>query len=87
MSDSLTTRIRALAHQFRLGQSLAASQTLPGLLQEALTARGSLLPELIAALLRSQERQDWLGLADYLEYELVHTLTTPSAPTTAGDVS
>ena len=87
MSDSLTTRIRTLAYKFRLGQSLAASQSLPGLLQEALTERGSLPPELIAALLRSQERQDWLGLADYLEYELVHTLTTPSAPTTAGDVS
>jgi len=86
MSDSLTTRIRTLAHQFRLGQSLAASQSLPGLLQEALTERGSLPPELIA-LLRSQERQDWLGLADYLEYELVHTLTAPSSPTTAGDVS
>ncbi|HEH9409907.1 TPA: hypothetical protein ACNU2W_003051 [Aeromonas salmonicida subsp. pectinolytica] len=87
MRDSLTTRIRALAHQFRLGQSVAASQTLPVLLQEALTERGSLPPELIAALLRSQERQDWLGLADYLEYELMHTLTAPSAPTTAGDVS
>ncbi|WP_309265288.1 hypothetical protein [Aeromonas salmonicida] len=79
MSDSLITRIRALAHQFRLGQSLVASQTLPGLLQEALTERGSLPPELIAALLRSQERQDWLGLADYLEYELVHVLIPPSS--------
>ncbi|PKQ75051.1 hypothetical protein AOX56_20220 [Aeromonas sobria] len=87
MIDSLITRIRALAHQFRLGQSLAASQTLPGLLQEALTAQGSLPPDLIASLLHSQERQDWLGLADYLEYELVHTLTTPSSPTIAGDVS
>ncbi|HGY5237543.1 TPA: hypothetical protein ACNV64_002194 [Aeromonas salmonicida subsp. pectinolytica] len=87
MRDSLITRIRTLAHQFRLGQSLAASQSLPGLLQEALTERGALPPELIAALLRSQERQDWLGLADYLEYELVHTLAAPSSPTTAGDVS
>ncbi|PTT52935.1 hypothetical protein [Aeromonas sp. HMWF014] len=87
MSDRLITRIKALAHQFRLGQSVAASQTLPVLLQEALTERGSLPPELIAALLRRQERQDWLGLADYLEYELVHTLTAPYSPTTAGDVS
>jgi len=75
MINSLITRITALAHQFRLGQSVAASQILPVLLQEVFTEQGSLPPDLIASLLYSQERQDWLGLADYLEYELVHTLT------------
>ena len=87
MINSLITRITALAHQFRLGQSVSASQALPVLLQETLTERGNLPPDLIASLLHSQERQDLLGLADYLEYELVHTLTAPSSPTTAGDVS
>ena len=87
MINSLITRITALAHQFRLGQSVAASQILPVLLQEVFTEQGSLPPDLIASLLYSQERQDWLGLADYLEYELVHILTTPSSPTIAGDVS
>lgn len=28
------------------------------------------LPQLLAAILACQERQDWIGLADYLEYEL-----------------
>ncbi|MCE9955449.1 hypothetical protein D3C87_1719160 [compost metagenome] len=74
MSHPLSLRAIALAHQFRLGKSVAATQTLPTLLQETLTERGGLPTELVAAMLLCQERQDWLGLADYLEYELVQTL-------------
>jgi len=74
MNHPLITKAIALAHQFRLGESVTALQTLPTLLQDILTTRGMLPPELVAAMLQCQERQDWLGLADYLEYELVQLL-------------
>ncbi|EIS3739901.1 hypothetical protein LO908_002266 [Aeromonas hydrophila] len=85
MKNGQITRITALAHQFRLGQSVAASQALPELLQEVVTEQGNLPPGLVAALLQCQERQDWLGLADYLEYEVVHCLSTPAGDTITGD--
>lgn len=85
MKNGQITRLTALAHQFRLGQSVAASQALPELLQEVLTEQGYLPPGLVAALLQCQERQDWLGLADYLEYEVVHCLSTPAGDTPTGD--
>lgn len=34
---------------------------------------------LLQAMLDAQQRQDWLALADYLEYELVHLLGQASA--------
>ena len=37
MKNGQITRLTALAHQFRLGQSVAASQALPELLQAVLT--------------------------------------------------
>ncbi|WP_139459756.1 hypothetical protein [Aeromonas veronii] len=85
MKNGQLTRLTALAHQFRLGQSVAASQALPELLQEVFTEQGNLPPGLVAALLQCQERQDWLGLADYLEYEVVHSLSTPAGDTNTGD--
>ncbi|MEH8261561.1 hypothetical protein [Aeromonas veronii] len=85
MKNGQLTRLTALANQFRLGQSVAASQALPELLQEVLTEQGNLPPGLVAALLQCQKRQDWLGLADYLEYEVVHCLSTPAGDTNTGD--
>ncbi|MGE6195546.1 hypothetical protein ACLHZY_15520 [Aeromonas media] len=76
MNHSLSTSAIALAHQFRLGESVAATQMLPPLMQEILTKEGVLTVALMTAMLQCQERQDWLGLADYLEYELVQTLGT-----------
>lgn len=76
MNNPSIASIIALAHQFRLGESVAATQTLPTLLQAILTERGMLPAELVTAMLQCQERQDWLGLADYLEYELVQTLNS-----------
>ncbi|HHQ4592457.1 TPA: hypothetical protein ACSP2D_001707 [Aeromonas veronii] len=85
MKNGQITRLTALAHQFRLGQSVAASQALPELLQAVLTEQGNLPPGLVAAMLQCQERHDWLGLADYLEYEAVHSLSTPAGHTPTGD--
>jgi len=78
MSASLTAQLTALAQRFRLGLSLEAIQTLPALLEQ--TASESLswpaqqqqvLPVLIKRILEQQEREDWLALADELEYEFV----------------
>ncbi|MEL3922756.1 hypothetical protein V1481_05260 [Aeromonas enteropelogenes] len=78
MSASLTTQLTALAQRFRLGLSLQAIQTLPALLEQAASESLSwpaqqqqLLPVLIKRILEQQEREDWLALADELEYELI----------------
>lgn len=78
MSASLTAQLTALAQRFRLGLSLQAIQTLPALLEQAASESLSwpvqqqqLLPMLIKRILEQQEREDWLALADELEYELV----------------
>jgi len=75
--------IIALAHQLRLGHSLQAVQTLPDLLDRVArqsstwgTERQAYLPILIRQMLAQQEREDWLGLADNLEYDLL-TLLEP----------
>lgn len=78
MSASLTAQLTALAQRFRLGLSLEAIQTLPALLEQAASESLSWpaqqqqpLPMLIKRILEQQEREDWLALADELEYELV----------------
>ncbi|UBH29516.1 hypothetical protein [Aeromonas enteropelogenes] len=78
MSASLTAQLTALAQRFRLGLSLEAIQTLPALLEQTASESLSwpaqqqqLLPVLIKRILEQQEREDWLALADELEYELV----------------
>lgn len=78
MSASLTAQLTALAQRFRLGLSLEAIQTLPALLEQAASESLSwpaqqqqLLPMLIKRILEQQEREDWLALADELEYELI----------------
>lgn len=78
MSASLTVQLTALAQRFRLGLSLEAIQTLPALLEQTASESLSwpaqqqqLLPVLIKRILEQQEREDWLALADELEYELV----------------
>lgn len=78
MSASLTAQLTALAQRFRLGLSLQAIQTLPALLEQTASESLSwpaqqqqLLSVLIKRILEQQEREDWLALADELEYELV----------------
>ncbi|MEZ6963864.1 MULTISPECIES: hypothetical protein [Aeromonas] len=81
MSASLTAQLTALAQRFRLGLSLEAIQTLPALLEQTASESLSwpaqqqqLLPVLIKRILEQQEREDWLALADELEYEFVALL-------------
>lgn len=79
---TIASQITHLAHQFRLGMSLDAAIALPPLMKSLLPLLPSLsptaqhqLPQIMSALLGCQEREDWLGLADWLEYELLHVLS------------
>ncbi|WP_042012693.1 hypothetical protein [Aeromonas fluvialis] len=81
MNSPLTVQLTTLAHRFRLGLSLEAIQTLPVLLEQAASESLSwpvqqqqLLPVLIKRILEQQEREDWLALADEIEYEFVALL-------------
>lgn len=75
------SRITALANQFRLGLSLDAALELPPLMKSLLPILSSAaqhqLPQIMSAILACQEREDWLGLADWLEYELISVLSNP----------
>lgn len=79
---NIATQLIALAEQFRLGLSLDAALALPPLLKSLLPLLPTLpaetqrqLPQIMSAILACQEREDWLGLADWLEYELHPVLT------------
>lgn len=78
MRDRLTT----LAHQFRRGLSVEAALELPSLMKSLIPLLPTLspamqrqLPQIMSAILACQEREDWLGLADWLEYELCQLLS------------
>lgn len=43
------------------------------------TQKQQVWAQLLAQMLECQERQDWLGLADFMEYELIQLLEAPSA--------
>ena len=68
----------------RLGRSVEAGLRLADYLERVLTGLQEQpnqeitrqLPVLLAAILACQERQDWLGLADYLDYELQQLFLT-----------
>ncbi|WP_043157545.1 hypothetical protein [Aeromonas diversa] len=78
----MTTREEciALAHRFRLGHSVESCVALPPLLQRVMAelpaSRHHNAATIMKQLLDCQERHDWLGLADWLEGELV-TLLAP----------
>lgn len=68
---------KALALQFRLGHNVEAGLILVTYLEQ-LVAEYPKFPieqqrqfqSILSSMLACQERQDWIGLADYLEYEL-----------------
>ncbi|HEX5791743.1 MAG TPA: hypothetical protein VFY01_00610 [Rheinheimera sp.] len=66
-----------LAEQFRCGSSTQAALTLAGMVEQLVQyfAQQQLpytseLQHILVAVLNCQAQRDWLGLADYLEYEL-----------------
>ncbi|MBC2658434.1 hypothetical protein H7A76_23590 [Pseudomonas sp. MSSRFD41] len=79
--EPLLSRARNVAELFRLGRDVEAAMEMVELFESVQvlvdTAVASMQQEwahLLGLLLACQEAQDWLGLADYLEYELVEWL-------------
>lgn len=75
----LIALVKNTAAQFRLGHEASASiglrkviDTLQQLLQQQ--ALPATVTNVFPQMLSSQERRDWLGLADSLEYELLEQL-------------
>lgn len=79
--EPLLARARAVARLFRLGCDVEAAGVMVDLFESVQagvdTAPGAFQQDwarLLGAMLACQEAQNWLGLADYLEYELVDWL-------------
>lgn len=80
-APKLTQSARLCAGLFRLGRNVEAAMDMVELFT-SLMPRFAQGPEalqqqwlcLLQAMLDRQEAHDWLGLADYLEYELVELL-------------
>jgi len=81
MDQQLSDRLLPIARDLRRGASAAALSAFAeftGDLVEALPSIGERVAELmptIEAALAAQQRADYLGLADVLEYELAPTLS------------
>ncbi|KAF0863592.1 hypothetical protein [Pseudomonas sp. LD120] len=80
--ESLIARAREVADLFRLGRDVEAAVNMielfgpvQGLVDAAPLAVQQDWAGLLSLMLKCQEAQDWLGLADYLEYELVEWLS------------
>ena len=72
---------RQCACLFRLGRDVEAALGMVDIFEDAqqLLLSGSadvqqMWAQVLAQMLDCQERQDWLGLADYMEYELIELL-------------
>jgi hypothetical protein len=72
---------RQCAALFRLGRDVEAALTMVDVFEQAQLCLASASEkvqqdwaQVLTQMLDCQERQDWLGLADYLEYELVELL-------------
>ena len=72
---------RQCAGLFRLGRDVEAALTMVDVFEKAqqclasAPAKGQQVwAQLLLQMLDCQERQDWLGLADYMEYELIELL-------------
>ncbi|MCU7645160.1 hypothetical protein [Pseudomonas piscis] len=79
--EPLLGRARSVAELFRLGRDVEAVGEMVELFESVQmlvdAAAASVQQDwvhLLGLLLACQEAQDWLGLADYLEYELVEWL-------------
>ncbi|WP_409317225.1 hypothetical protein [Pseudomonas sp. KCJK9016] len=77
---------RRCAVLFRLGRDVEAAldmvevfEGVQHLLVPAAADAKQAWTHLLTQMLDCQERQDWLGLADFMEYELIHLLESSSA--------
>lgn len=72
---------QGIAAQFRLGMSVPAALTMVEFIGRLANGGGALPPllasefgQLVGKMLACQEAHDWLGLADYLDTEMVDWL-------------
>ena len=79
--SSLATASRQCAQLFRLGRDIEAALEMVELFEKALpmlaersAADSEYGTQLLERMLECQQRQDWLALADYMEYEWVEFL-------------
>lgn len=78
--DTLKQQSLALARLFRQGQHVRGALDMLPLLEaalpllQAMPEKAASVTPLLQAMLACQERQDWIGLADYFEYELLELL-------------
>ena len=78
--------LKRYAAIFRLGRPLEVTEdfiaTLGLILPKVKEKEGAKLSEIqvmLNGILACQEREDWLGLADYIEYELIDLLENSNA--------
>ncbi|MGL5495681.1 MAG: hypothetical protein ACRDCQ_01655 [Aeromonas sobria] len=74
-----------LAQQFRCGLHIEAALELSEIIKKLVPQLSDLpskqrhaVAQILSQLLLSQEREDWICLADWLEYDLVYWLSSPS---------
>lgn len=79
--ELLVDQARQCSALFRLGRDVEAALVMVEVAEQVQSRVGGAdrqlaarWVELLTSMLDSQERQDWLALADYLEYELVDLL-------------
>lgn len=79
--DALITEARRCAGLFRLGRDIEAALAMVELIDGATPlfharsmADQQAWGQVLSAILDCQERQDWIGLADWLEVEFVEQL-------------
>lgn len=85
---NITNQLVPLAHKFRMGLSVEAALELPALMKSLIPLLPTLpvaaqqrLPQIMSAMLACQQRMDWLGLADWIEFELFQLLSVSSETT------
>mgnify|MGYP006138944539 CR=1 FL=1 len=79
--SKLTNTLREYSVYYRLGRPVKVSENLVSLLEDifAFTSNypvneQTAVKDLFLCILKCQEREDWLGLADYIEYDLCELL-------------
>jgi hypothetical protein len=82
VSDSFAARARECSVLFRLGRDVEAGVVMIDLVTDiqpsfdkASQQSQQQWLQVLAQMLQCQETQNWLALADYLEYELVQVVT------------
>ncbi|MFB2659247.1 hypothetical protein [Shewanella mangrovisoli] len=83
MSLNLEEQLRQTAHLFRLGKEAQASVELRNCLELIQNDYSEIMQlatfqQILPQMLQAQEQHDWLNLADYLEYELMALINTPT---------